>query len=86
VQVAEEEEEPELVLPTQEPLQTSKRSLLFLLCLRDILCTPKAHIHMNSIYSDAFMPVDVGDLFAMTDPPTRVTLVADPVVFIKAKI
>jgi len=44
----------------------------------------EAHIHMNNIYSDAFM--DTNDLFAVTDPPTRVTFVADPVTIIKSKI
>jgi len=44
----------------------------------------EAHIHMNNIYSDAFMDVD--NLFAVTDPPTRATFVADPVVIIKSKI
>jgi len=45
---------------------------------------PEAHIHVNIIYSDAFL--DMADLFAITDPPTRVTLIADPVAIIKAKI
>jgi len=44
----------------------------------------EAHIHMNNIYSDAFMDMD--NLFAVTDPPTRTTFVADPVVIIKNKI
>jgi len=39
---------------------------------------------MNNIYSDAFM--DMEDLFAVTDPPTRTTFVADPVAVIKNKI
>jgi len=41
-------------------------------------------MHMNAIYSDAFMDID--NLFAVTDPPTRTALVADPVVIIKNKI
>jgi len=45
---------------------------------------PKVHTHMNAIYSDAFL--DMVDLFAVTTPPTRVTLVADPVAIVKAKI
>jgi len=44
----------------------------------------EAHIHMNNIYSDAFM--DMADLCAVTDPPTRTTFVANPVVIIKNKI
>jgi len=44
----------------------------------------EAHIHMNSIYSDAFM--DMEDLFTVTAPPSRTTFVADPVVIIKNKI
>ena len=44
----------------------------------------EAHIHMNAIYSDAFMDMD--DLFIVTDPPTRTTFVADPVAIIKNKI
>jgi len=44
----------------------------------------EAHIHMNNIYSDAFM--DMEDLFAVTAPPTRTTFVANPVVIIKNKI
>jgi len=44
----------------------------------------EAHIHMNNIYSDAFMDMD--NLFAVTAPPTRDTFVADPVVIIKNKI
>jgi len=44
----------------------------------------EAHIHMNNIYSDAFM--DMADLFAVTDPPTRTTFVADPVAIVKNKI
>ena len=44
----------------------------------------EAHMHMNAIYSDAFMDID--NLFAVTDPPTRTALVADPVVIIKNKI
>jgi len=43
-----------------------------------------AHIHVNTICSDAFMDVD--DLFAATAPPSRTTLVADPVAIIKTKI
>jgi len=38
---------------------------------------PEAHVHMNSIYSDAFL--DMVDPFVVTDPPRRATLVADPV-------
>jgi len=45
---------------------------------------PEAHIHMNAIYSDAFM--DMADLFTITAPPTRDTFVADPVTIIKNKI
>ena len=45
---------------------------------------PEAHTHLNDIYSDAFL--DTVDLFAATDPPTRVTLVANPVAIVKAKI
>jgi len=44
----------------------------------------EAHIHMNNIYSDAFM--DMEDLFTVTTPPTRTTFVTDPVVIIKNKI
>jgi len=44
----------------------------------------EAHIHMNAVYSDAF--VDVDDLFVVTAPPSRTTFVADPVVIIKNKI
>ena len=44
----------------------------------------EAHMHMNNIYSDAFMDMD--DLFAVTDPPTRATFVTNPVVIIKSKI
>jgi len=44
----------------------------------------EAHVHMNSIYSDAFMDMD--DLFAVTAPPSRTTFVADPVVIIKNRI
>jgi len=39
---------------------------------------------MNTIYSDAFMDMD--NLFTVTDPPSRTTFVADPVVIIKTKI
>jgi len=40
---------------------------------------PEAHIHMNAIYSDAFMDMD--HLFSIaTTPPVRDTFVADPVV------
>jgi len=46
---------------------------------------PEAHIHMNAIYSDAFMDMD--DLFSITaTPPVRDTFVADPVTVIKDKI
>jgi len=46
---------------------------------------PEAHIHMNAIYSDAFMDMD--DLFSITTaPPVRDTFVADPVTIIKDKI
>jgi len=44
----------------------------------------EAHVHMNSIYSDAFMDMD--DLFAVTASPTRTTFVADPVVIVTNKI
>jgi len=44
----------------------------------------EAHVHMNSICSDAFMDMD--DLFVATAPPSRTTFVADPVVIIKNKI
>jgi len=44
----------------------------------------EAHIHMNNIYSDAFMDMD--ELFAVTAPPTRTTFVVDPSVIIKNKI
>jgi len=44
----------------------------------------EAHVHMNNIYSDAFM--DMEDLFAVTSPPTRTTFVVNPVVIIKNKI
>jgi len=44
----------------------------------------EAHVHMNTIYLDAF--VDVDDLFVATAPPSRTTLVANPVVIIKNKI
>ena len=37
----------------------------------------EAHIHMNNIYSDAFMDMD--DLFAVTAPPSRTTFVAHAV-------
>jgi len=45
---------------------------------------PEGHIHMNTIYSDAFM--DMEDLFNITAPPVRDTFVADPVTVIKDKI
>jgi len=45
---------------------------------------PKAHIHLNSIYADAFL--DVGDLFAATTPPSMTTFVADPITVIKNNI
>jgi len=46
---------------------------------------PEAHIHMNTIYSDAFM--DMEDLFDITTtPPVRDTFIADPVTVIKDKI
>jgi len=45
---------------------------------------PEAHTYINNIYSDEFL--DMADLFAVTDPPTRVTIVADPVMIIKTKI
>jgi len=44
----------------------------------------EAHIHMNTIYSDAFMDMD--DLFTATTPPSRTTFVANPAVVIKNKI
>jgi len=44
----------------------------------------EAHIHMNNIYSDAFM--DMEELFTVTAPATRVTFITDPVVIIKNKI
>ena len=44
----------------------------------------EAHIHMNDVYSNAFM--DMEELFTVTVPPTRDTFVADPVVIIKNKI
>jgi len=44
----------------------------------------EAHIHMNGIYSDAFMDMD--DLFAVTAPPSRTTFVANSVVIIKNRI
>jgi len=44
----------------------------------------EGHVHMNNIYSDAFM--DMEDLFTVTMPPSRTTFVADPVVIIKNKI
>jgi len=46
---------------------------------------PEAHIHMNTIYSDAFMDMD--DLFSIAaTPPVRDAFVADPVAVIKDKI
>jgi len=45
---------------------------------------PEAHIHMNTICSDAFM--DMEDLFDITAPTVRDTFVADPVAVIKDKI
>jgi len=49
------------------------------------LIYPEAHIHMNAIYSNAFMDMD--DLFSITTaPPVRDTFVADPVTVIKDKI
>ena len=45
---------------------------------------PEAHIHMNAIYSDAFM--DMEELFNITAPPTRDTFVTDPVTIIKDEI
>jgi len=48
------------------------------------LMHPEAHVCVNSIYSDAFL--DMADLFAITDLPTRVTLLANPVAIVKAKI
>jgi len=44
----------------------------------------EAHVHMNIIYSDAFM--DMADLFVVTDPPISATFVADPVAIVKDKI
>jgi len=44
----------------------------------------EAHIHMNTIYSDAF--VDMDDLFAVTALPSRTAFVADPVAIVKNKI
>jgi len=44
----------------------------------------EAHVHMNTIYSDAFMNMD--DLFTVTDPPSRTAFLVDPVVIIKTKI
>jgi len=45
---------------------------------------PEAHVHMNSICSDAFLDID--DLFTVTDRPTRVTFVPDHVAIITNKI
>jgi len=45
---------------------------------------PEAHIHMNSIYADAFL--DVADLFVATTPPSMTTFVADPISVIKTNI
>jgi len=45
---------------------------------------PEAIIHMNSIYADAFL--DMVDLFTVTDPPSRVNVVANLVAIIKNKI
>jgi len=45
---------------------------------------PEAHIHMKTIYSDAFM--DMEDLFNITAPPIRDTFIVDPVTVIKDKI
>jgi len=36
---------------------------------------PEAHVHMNSTCSDAFL--EVGDLFAVTTPPSRVNFVTN---------
>jgi len=44
----------------------------------------EAHVHMNNVYSDAFM--DMEELFTVTAPATRVTFVTDPVVIIKNTI
>jgi len=38
---------------------------------------------LNSIYADAFLDID--DLFAVTTPPSRVNLVADPVAIVKTR-
>jgi len=44
----------------------------------------EAHIHMNSIYSDAFL--DMKDLFDATTTPPMTTFVTDPISIIKANI
>ena len=46
--------------------------------------SPDAHIHMNSIYGDAFMRM--GELFVVEDPPIRTTFVTDPIAIIKDRI
>jgi len=45
---------------------------------------PEAHLHMNSIYADAFLDID--DLFVGATPPTRANFFTDPVAVIKNKI
>jgi len=44
----------------------------------------EAHLHMNSIYSDAFL--DVPDLFDATTTPPMTTFVTDPIAIIKNNI
>jgi len=41
------------------------------------------HVHLNSVYSDAFLDID--DLFVAATPPTRTNFVPDPVAIIKNK-
>jgi len=45
---------------------------------------PEVHVHMNSIFEDAFLDVD--DLFTVTAPPSRVNFVAHPATIIKNKM
>ena len=46
--------------------------------------SPDAHLHMNSIYGDAFMRM--GELFMVEDPPIRTAFVTDPIAIIRDRI
>ena len=45
---------------------------------------PDAHIHMNTIYADAFLDID--ELFTVETPVVKTTFVDDPMAFIKDRI